>query len=232
MSWVVGIDGCPRGWLAAGQHSPGGPVKFEILSRLEQMNDVFPGWRLAGIDMPIGLADDARRRADIEARTFVGPRASSVFPALIRPVLECNSYNEGCNLSLLVAGFKFSKQVWMLKERIVEVDQFLNESGMREKMYEVHPEVSFAVMNGAVMPYKKKSPEGQAHRESLIALHFPGAYDSAREDFLVSHAANDDILDSLAALWSAWRILEGRARFFPDEPIQYDSAGRRMVIAA
>ncbi len=232
MSWVVGIDGCPRGWLAAGQALPGGPVKFAILSRLDQLDDFFPGWRMVGIDMPIGLGDDARRQADIEARRFVGPRASSVFPALIRPVLSCRSYDEGCNLSLLLAGFKFSKQVWMLKERIIEVDQFLDDSKNRERVFEVHPEVSFAVMNFGVMPYKKKSPEGQAHRELLLSQHFQGAYESARDVFMVSHAANDDILDSLAALWSAWRILEGRARFFPEEPIQYDSAGRRMVIAA
>lgn len=232
MSWVVGIDGCSRGWFAAGQASPGGPVKFAILSGLTQLDDFFPGWKLAGIDMPIGLGDDARRPADIEARTFVGPRRSSVFPSPIRPVLQTLDYESGCALSMEIAGFKFPVQTWHIIKRIIEVDEFIGPEAIRSKVFEVHPEVSFALMKGDVLPFNKKCAEGQEMRQALLDSAFPSAYFEGRKSCLKKEAANDDILDSLAALWSAWRILEGKARFFPEEPFQYDSAGRRMVIAA
>ena len=51
----------------------------------------------------------------------------------------------------------------------------------------------------------------------------------ARADYLKKDVADDDILDAFAALWTATRIFEGRARSLPERP-PIDAAGLLMRI--
>src|SRR5206468_1411244 len=50
--------------------------------------------QVIGVDIPIGLPESGARPADVAARRFVGPRASSVFTTPQRAVLEAPSYAE------------------------------------------------------------------------------------------------------------------------------------------
>jgi predicted RNase H-like nuclease len=98
-------------------------------------------------------------------------------------------------------------------------------------VYEVHPEVSFAALNGGVgLVGRKQSVEGQAMRMTLLARDFG----FERIQALVTScprrmAATDDVLDALVALWTARRIALGVALTLPSTP-QFNSAGLRMAI--
>lgn len=232
MSWVVGIDGCKAGWIAVGQQLPQGPVKAAIVTKVVELETHFPGWSMLAVDMPIGLPDSGSRRADISARRFVQPRGSSVFPALNRPLLSCGDYREACSLSWELSRKLITQQAWNLKEKICDVDELVEPASVRAKVWEVHPEVSFRLLLGSPLLFSKRSKEGFAIRLALIEKWLPGAFGLIRPNYMVIEADNDDILDALAALWSGWRILEGKAKYFPEEPFELDPCGRRMVISA
>ena len=83
---------------------------------------------------------------------------------------------------------------------------------------EVHPEVSFWRLNGRVpMAHGKKTFDGMRNRQvALIDAGFPQSFveNAAREH----RVGDDDLLDALAALWTARRIFNGTAERFPVEP--------------
>src|SRR5205085_11648547 len=56
--------------------------------------------RIVAVDIPIGIPDEGARLADVAARRFVGPRASSVFTTPLRRVLETPSYAEARRVEL------------------------------------------------------------------------------------------------------------------------------------
>ena len=96
-------------------------------------------------------------------------------------------------------------------------------------LYEIHPEVSFAVLMGRPARASKKTWAGMVERRDALA----GAgisLDRVADD-AASQAAVDDMLDAAVAAWSARRILEGRARSFPVTP-DIDAAGRPVAIWA
>jgi predicted RNase H-like nuclease len=79
--------------------------------------------------MPIGLPERGPRACDLEARRLLGPgRASSVFPAPIRPVLVATSYDDACQIRLQVEGKKLSRQAWVIVPKIREVDDMLRDN--------------------------------------------------------------------------------------------------------
>lgn len=77
-------------------------------------------------------------------------------------------------------------------------------------LVEVHPEVSFLSWNGDRLP-GKKSPAGALRRLHLARERLPDL-----EDGLLaldsSRVGLDDALDACAALWSAVRHLNGKAK--------------------
>lgn len=105
---------------------------------------------------------------------------------------------------------------------------------MRERVFEVHPEIAFALMNGgsALPPKKRKGqgcPQGLGHRKVLLERHgFPVAALEAR---MQRGAGLDDLLDACACAWSAGRIARGEARVFPDVP-GTDAEGLPVAIRA
>jgi len=97
----------------------------------------------------------------------------------------------------------------------------------------VHPEVSFWHWNGGV-PFvaSKKSREGHAQRRALVEQRYGrgiAARARAETEPRVTWLADDDILDALAALYTAERIARGEHATLP-EPAPRDAAGLPMRI--
>jgi predicted RNase H-like nuclease len=205
---VLGVDACPGGrWVAVplGAGECGGPV-VEGTFR-DVLRDV-PRADVVAVDVPIGCppVDGFPRRADIEARRFVGPRASSVFPTLPREIYEATSYEAAAARTRQLLGSGLSKQSYATGRRILEVD-----SRTQSRVFEVHPEVSFAALARAALASKHTAP-GLDQRRSLLAgegIELP---------LRVTYAAPDDVLDAGVAAWSARRIARGEAVTLPADP--------------
>lgn len=175
-----------------------------------------------GIDIPIGHVVGGLRLADVEARQFVGPRGSSVFPAPPAQALTAGSYVEANGLLAAMGSPRMSKQAWNLVPKMVEAARVAAIDG---RVHEVHPEASFCELAGQCLPWSKKSWNGLHHRRRLLAeagIELPDLMPDARG------AVADDVVDAAVAAWSARRIAAGSARTFPDPPQEVD--GRKVAI--
>jgi predicted RNase H-like nuclease len=112
-----------------------------------------------------------------------------------------------------------------------EVDDVLQaRPELRERIVEVHPEVSFAEWAGEPLLASKKSRDGAALRRALLEQQFPGAFEKIRAAHSrKSDVGDDDIADALAALWTAQRIAYGTERSLQPEP-PLDETGLPMRI--
>lgn len=171
-----------------------------------------------GIDIPIGLPEEGPRECDIEARKLLGrTRGSSVFPAPIKEVLYTEDYGQACDIRYRIEGKKMSKQAWAIVPKIREVDLLLKERPQLNTLfYEVHPEVSFYFM-GRNEPntYSKKKKLGIEERIEKPSPHFNINYDYVKAKSHELRGSEDDIVDALAALWSAERVFHGINRILP-----------------
>lgn len=232
MTTIVGADGCPAGWLCIFEELPSRRLGSKIFATVEELFASAPALDLLAIDIPIGLTDAHARECDTAARKRLGgKRASSVFPAPIRAALHAASYPDACAASMAAQQKKLSKQSWAIYPKIRELDSLLRtRPDLRGRVYEVHPEVTFAEWNGTPPIEPKKSAAGFATRHDLATRHFgPTAYETIRGRYRRKEVANDDILDAFAALWTAERIRLGESRTLPSEP-PFDSAGLPMRI--
>ncbi|HEX2493279.1 MAG TPA: DUF429 domain-containing protein, partial [Steroidobacter sp.] len=97
---------------------------------------------------------------------------------------------------------------------------------------EVHPEVSFAEMNGGrPMIHAKRSSSGRREREELIGTLWPGLDLNLDAGLPRGEFARDDFLDAVAALWSIRRYVHGLAACLPKRTV-YDGYGLPMQIVA
>ncbi len=233
MNQIAGCDGCPAGWLLASRQVKGGVVTAALAETTRDLFAALADVAVLAIDIPIGLAEDGPRVCDVEARRLLGRRGSSVFPTPVRPVLRATSYRDACRRSARACGKMLSKQAYSILSRIREVDAELRfRPPAVTQVREVHPELCFATMSGgSPMAYPKRSLEGIEERLRWIERAFPGVFTAIRIRFRESQAANDDILDALAALWTAERIRAGTARTVPRDPPQ-DRHGLRMEMVA
>lgn len=187
--------------------------------------------KIIAIDVPIGLTDQGPRDCDLLARKRLGPkRGSSVFPAPVRACLGAPSYPEANRLSR-EQGKGLPIQAWGIVKKIAEVDVALRASpALRERVFEVHPEVTFGFWNGTPILAKKKRAEGKAIRRRLVEAHFgASAFLDVRKLYARDAAADDDILDAYAALFTAERIEAKSATTLPDLP-PLDAHGLPMRI--
>lgn len=199
---------------------------------LEGVLASFGDIRLASIDMPIGLSEGEPRDCDLTARDRLGARRASVFPAPLRPALAAATHAEASDLSRRVSGRGISVQAWNLFPRVREVDAFLGEQEVwRERLVEVHPELSFLAMNeGVPLPASKHRIDGIYRRRDLVADAFGmAAVESAVAQLAGTRVKEDDMLDAFAVLWSAHRWASGNGVCLPSEP-PLDACGLPMRI--
>ncbi len=123
------------------------------------------------IDIPIGLTDSGPRQCDAQARRLLGARrGTSVFPAPIRPVVNVTSREEADKIHRSIDERGVNVFSWNLYPRIRDDDTELQKnSHLRDKVYEVHPEISFRALNdGVPIVGAKRKPTGESIRRSLI----------------------------------------------------------------
>jgi predicted RNase H-like nuclease len=218
---VVGVD-------AAGRHGWVGvllDVEGFVAARVGSLVDIV-GWAepvdVVGVDIPIGHVEGGVRRADVEARRFVGPRAASVFAAPPAGAVAAASYAEANERLRSGGAAMLSRQAWALVPKMIEAAAIADAD---PRVFEVHPEVSFRALAGEGLAWSKKSWNGLHLRRRLLADAGVVLPDVVPE---VAGAVADDVVDAAAVAWSARRISAGTARTFPDPP--EGSGGRRIAI--
>ena len=210
---VVGIDGYPRGWVAAALHGE------ELAWRTAQVHDIaalIPDSSVVGIDMPIGLLDEGERECDRLARAHLPGASSRVFTTPPRRVLELGlaaPNDEVQRLSRELMSKGVSRQALGLASRVLALDDFLA-ANLNPDVVEAHPEMSFSAMAGRGPLAGKKTAAGVGQRIAALRTWLPDI------DALLSRAPadvpTDDALDALACLWTASRRRDGTALTVPE----------------
>jgi predicted RNase H-like nuclease len=195
---VAGVDGTKGGWVAVvlddGKFVRDVAIR-DVKSEFADLADA----TVIAIDVPIGFGP---RLADPEARAYLSGAASTVFSTPSRAVLEVP----------FGPGLGVSAQAHALGERILHITE---RAARDARIYEVHPEVSFRMMNrDQRLAYRKKSAGGALERVELLRVH---GIDLTRIREIARFPL-DDVLDAAAAAWSATRIAAGTARTLPDPP--------------
>jgi predicted RNase H-like nuclease len=222
---IAGVDGCKHKWIAVVE-MPDGKTQIRPACTFEELTED-KGLDLIVIDVPMGLVEKGPRLADVLSRQFLGGRGCCVFPAPIRPVLGCETWEEACRTRLSVENKKMSKQQFGILSKVHEVDAAVRRHA-ETRFREGHPEVSFALMNGGrPISIGKKKPGGRKERTRLVLGCFP----DAGERFDEHPYHREDVLDAYALLWTAKRIQRGEERGFP-EVRMVDKFGIRMEIVA
>jgi predicted RNase H-like nuclease len=241
---IAGVDGCKAGWIAV----TAAPESFDkaeikVFASAAALICELASRSLIAIDMPIGLPERAirgGREPDWAARQFLGRQRGSIFPVPSRgAVYACaHGYPSVCIIAQDTSDppKKPSRQLFGILPRIRQVDEILRQRPeLRERLFEVHPEVSFKVMNGdEPLPERKKvkgriNPHGMQLRKKLLAKEgFPRSF---LDRIAPPGAGRDDFYDACACAWSAKRILARKARVFP-WPIPIDAEGLGQAIRA
>ena len=223
---IAGVDGYKHGWIAAvdlgnGKTAVRTYASFNALVEDTELTQI-------AIDIPIGLLERGARACDREARRVLGRRqASSVFPAPIRAMLTARSWKAACRILFQAERKQCSKQLWNILPKIREVDARMNRE-LQDRIREVHPEVSFALMNGGkTMTSRKTTPAGRAERLRLLKRHFK----DLRSHLGDVGGARTDIIDAYACLWTARRIFNSEAVAFANES-ERDAKELRAEIVA
>lgn len=207
---VLGVVPAKGGWVtahldASGHGTPAVSQHASLAAAVEGTDAT-----VVGIAIPLGLPDETRREADVQARKLLGAQGSAVFNAPLRDALEAETFGEANAISRERLGSGVSRQAYDLRRRILEVDAHLRED-LPYEIVEVHPDVSLAELAGEPVPSRKKSAEGAAARRELLAgagIHAPTSAPTG--------VATDEMLDACAAAWSAHRVKTGAARTVPE----------------
>jgi len=198
---VAGVDAALGGWIAVlledGRFLDAG-VFDDFKALMKGIGDV----EAIGVDVPIGLPQEGRRQADIDARAFVGVRRSSVFWAPPRGVFDEPDY-----AAVRARYSGISSQSWALRRAILDVEGFEDDP----RVHEVHPEVSFRALAGQELPFPKRSWNGLQLRLKLLheaGIELPPELDIGR-------VPADDVIDAAVVAWTARRVARGEAESLP-----------------
>ncbi|HSO94723.1 MAG TPA: DUF429 domain-containing protein [Acidimicrobiia bacterium] len=220
MSRVLGVDGCRAGWIAVALER-GRFAAARFAARFADLVD--DEATVIGVDIPLG-SNGPIRAADGAARRLLGRRGTSVFDPPPRDVLEAPDHGTANRWCRERHGRGVSAQAWNLAHKMLDVEPHWQRAPAR--IFEVHPELSFAAMAGSVVEDPKRTWAGHRTRARLLADVGIGVPD---ELGAAGGAAPDDVLDAAAVAWSAARIAAGTQRCVPD-PAEHDAAGRPVAI--
>jgi predicted RNase H-like nuclease len=232
VSRYVGVDGCSGGWFAVAYDPEKEIVDHALFDEFTAVVDTFPTARRILVDMPIGLPETGRRACDEAARDRLGSRASTVFFAPCRAVLDAPDHETASAVNREHTGYGLSIQAWHLVPRIREVDALLRSSTQaRERVIEAHPELCFAALGEGPIEASKSTAAGQEARLDRLGSVFDAevAYEACLGAYLRRDVARDDVLDAFVLTVSAAGALD-RVPPIADEDVPRDGVGLPMEI--
>jgi predicted RNase H-like nuclease len=222
---VAGVDGAAGRWVVAvldGTH-----LSTTLVDTVSDVLVLTADCAAVGVDMPLAIPDAGVRASETAVRTFLGPARSSLFPTPVRDAVYAPSWEEACVIARARTGKAISKQSWFLTAHIRAWEDAAPDPS---RVVEVHPESSFRALAPTVTFTSKKRARGVAQRIAALSavVDTVELLDSVRS--LADGPAMDDVLDAVAAAWSARRWLTGEATVFGDGSV--DAGGRpdRIVV--
>ena len=224
-TWVLGLDSCKGGWAGIGWSGSDVVPLFgvDVKSIAHAFAASVSALACVGIDIPIGLPDAGPRVADQMARDRLVGRASSVFSTPTRRALQESDYQRALVVQRDLTGAGMSKQAFALGRKILDVDGWLLEAPC--PVVEVHPEVSFAAINGAAVkeskPVKASKKTWAGFQERMRLLESVGLVVPSDVGALGGRAGPDDVLDAAVVAWTAMRVARGEAESLPDPPEEF-----------
>jgi predicted RNase H-like nuclease len=224
---IAGIDGCRSGWLVVEACSNLHSANFRIASN---WNAIASDSEIIAVDMPIGLSSNGVRQCEVEARKIISPHGSRVFKTVPRGALEFPQKDwRIANQWSKDNGFGgISKQIWAIRPKIIEIDCAITPA-LQSRVYEAHPELAFARVNGAPVE-SKHTAQGLAVRKHLLERAGFRDLDAWLQRLRGTGAKADDLYDACILLLTARNLLQKTAKFVPEIP-ETDSQGLRMAIA-
>ncbi|CCH49560.1 DUF429 domain-containing protein [Pseudodesulfovibrio piezophilus] len=230
----VGVDACKCGWMAAIMDKTG--VRCEVFPEFAGIWDAHSDIQRLFVDIPVGLAAEGDRGADMEARRFLPPGfKSSIFNTPVRKALYARTNAEAKSINQELTGKSLSEQSLGISKKIREVDRWLQAHQKEQgKVFESHPEICFIHCAGGPLSYGKKDFLGTLERMKIVRKFVKSAEDllvSVRERYTRTNVAADDILDAMVLAVVA-KECDGRPSFFPagvEEPPQ-DETGLPMAV--
>ena len=231
---VAGVDGCQSGWIAAVYDTEQSKIDYCTHADFITILQALSGVMCIGVDIPIGLSESFQpRRCDQLARSLIRTRSSSVFPAPDRRLLRFAELEYGAanGYSREYSGKGLTRQSFAIFEKIDQVDRVMTPR-LQANVFEVHPEVCFwAAADKHPLRHPKRKREGFEERREILNRVLPGVviptFDEAKG--IVHGAKPDDVLDAIAAAWTAWRNARGLSERIP-VPAELDARGLRMEI--
>ncbi len=217
---VAGVDGAPGGWVVA--RVDGGRVAWSVVGSAAAVLAATAGCAAVGVDIPLGLpAGAAPRACDVACARRLGRARSSVFPAPPREVLAAPTPEAARAVARRLTGRAISLQTFHIGPRIRDWDAV---AVLPDGVVEVHPEVSLRTLAPDVGFASKRTARGAGQRIAALGRWLDVG--AALGD-LPAGARLDDVLDALAAAWSAQRWAGGAAEVLGAE---VDDRGRPMRV--
>jgi predicted RNase H-like nuclease len=226
--YCYGLDGITGGWIAATRVA-GSQSRLQRLESMQAALALVTTQRVAAlvVDIPIGLLSRTPRRADVEARAFLGRKHSSVFSSPYHAMLSAaalplrDAQKEAGRLRRELDGGRrgCTIQATAILPKIAEAERAITatEKGW---VFEGHPEVTIAILNGGSPVLSKKDRVvGRDERLALLLPYFGDLRPYVIEGRKLG-AQPDDVLDAFAMLWTAERIARAdpHLRRFPTQP--------------
>ncbi|WP_411963332.1 DUF429 domain-containing protein [Haloferax sp. YSMS24] len=230
---VVGVDGCRSGWVCGCRSADGLTVRVVPDFETVWTDVVSAETRHVLVDIPIGLPSASRRACDVEARRRLGSRASTVFFAPVRSVLDAPTHERASAENRDKTGYGLSIQAWNLVPKIRAVDSVLGATPRaRALVSESHPELAFAAFAGGPLTEPKSTAAGRRRRLDMLRTAMPDddpetVYHETVDRTLRRELGRDDILDALVLTAAAQFPLEP----LPNDP-PTDATGLEMAIYA
>ena len=230
---MIGIDGCQGGWALAVRTAGERRVRFYVMRTLDCVFAAARAERATvAIDMPIGLPNGEPRVCDGKARELLRDRHSSVFSVPCRKAVLATTRREARRLNRRTLGRGITRQAFGIFGKMRHVDRLIRPK-LQDRVFETHPEVVFAVLNGGrAMAAHKARPHGRSERLAVLAKRGVRFDPAAERRWLdPARVCEDDLVDAAACLLAAERKARGKARAFaPDGPPQTDARHLRMEI--
>jgi predicted RNase H-like nuclease len=226
---LAGVEPVTGGWLVAPGNLQGitlAPQPAQVMTSLADILDYRPSYSVVALHAPVGVQEKPgeARLADVQARSRLGKRAGAAVPAPSRALLEATSYEEARKIdpSLNIVRWRALAKA---AEAIREV-----QSWRQRTVFEVNPELAFTTMNeGVPLDVPRRTQLGRQARRELLEQKLPGAGRVMAER--PPKVREEKLLDALADLWTARRIM-ARAITRMSDPPAWDEEGVRMDIVS